>query len=74
MPVVTYTFTLPDEQSDLTTCQKAGSYRHVLYQVVEFLRNERKHKALSPQAMKFADQAWDEVWRLLNEENITDEF
>ena len=74
MPTVTYTFQYPEEQADLLVCQKAHSYRHVLYQIVEQLRTRRKHGNLSPEAQQFADEWWTWIWDHLTDESIADEF
>lgn len=67
MPKVTITFNLPEEESELNLCRKAGALYSAIYEYTNTLRNKTKYGD-----GKKVD--WEEVrtewWEVLKAESI----
>ena len=73
MPKITVEFNLPEDQSEFDDFNNAGKYYSVLWDVDQYMRNKVKYASDdTPELYREAIQmVRDELWKLLNENNIS---
>ena len=65
-------FSLPEEQVNFDLAVKASEILLALSDFRTWLRSQRKYTELEDLEYKFANKAWDELHRILNERGIED--
>lgn len=66
MPVMTLTYTLPDEEYEAEQARRGGDYFSVLAEIVSEIRRRVKYE----NAGKEVQDLYDWVWRELGDRNI----
>lgn len=71
MPKATLTFSLPAEQEEYDTANKAGAYAAALHDIYyEIIRKRLKYQELTDGDTKIMDQVRDEFFEILNSHGI----
>ena len=72
MPKATLEYNLPEEQDEFELAANAGKYYSVLWDIDQYMRNKVKYASDdTPELYREAIQmVRDELWKLLNENNI----
>ena len=62
MPKAILEFSLPEEQSEFNTCNKAGDYRAALYDFANYLRNQLKYSDLTEKEQVIFEEIRDKFY------------
>ena len=74
MPTVQLIFRLPEEADESKYALDGHKYYSALWEFTQNLRNRRKHEPHTKDAEEMLDTLWAELWQILNDREIADQF
>ena len=74
MPTVKLIFHLPEDQAESRWALDGHKYHSALWEFIQDLRTQREHEEHSKDVAEMLDKIWDELWQILNNREIADQF